>query len=198
MRILYFSIKKILIFFISVFQGVLMDNIFCADSLEIFRDIHDSANECSEEPAKSSADDLLTDKSTSSSDIEVLLNSDIQAQQRLNERTPSARKIKAEESKIRLHEFSKYSGIRVGSKSKRELFPTNEKNDEPTPSKKRVSFKLVDIYARLHGAAPAVAHNAEEDAINLMKCFLAVKEQFIERAERSATKFEAIKPMGTK
>lgn len=175
-----------------------MENIFCVDSLEIFKDIHDSAAECSVEPVNSTPDEVLAVEKTESSDLAVLLSSDIQARQRLNERTPSARKVKVEESKIRLQEISNASGVRVGSKSKRALFPADDKCVGASSSKKRVSFKLVDIYARLHGAAPAVAHNAEEDAINLMKCFLAVKEQFIERAETTAKELMAIKPLGRK
>lgn len=187
-----------------------MHNIFCVDSMEIFQnlannpseslpDIGISSKKSTEEPkCSSSSNDLLAEQTTHSSDIEALLNTDVQKRQQQNEKTPSSRKIKAEQTKIRLQEMEKLSGVRVGSKSKRALFPCNEKEDAPTTSKKRLSFKLVDIYARLHGAQPNVAHNAEEDAINLMKCCIAVNKQFIERSERSAKEFMAIKPLGIK
>lgn len=176
-----------------------MTQIHCVDSLEIFQDIANrTVNESTEEP-KISVDEKSPEESTTSNGLDVLLNSDIQMQQRLNEKTPSSRQVKAEQSKIRLHEIEKINnGVRVGSKSKRALFPSNDTPTESTSSKKRLSFKLVDIYARLHGMQPTVAHNAEEDAINLMKCFLAVKEEFIELAEKSAKEFMAIKPLGQK
>lgn len=178
---------------------------FCVDSLEIFRDIADSdmINECPEHPEilQPTVDNQFDEGNTSSGDFEVLLNSDIHKQQRLNEKTPSSRRVKAEQSQIRLQQIQKLSGARIGSKSKRVLFPSNEKGDGriiSSSAKKRLSFNLVDIYTRLHGIEPAVAHNAEEDTINLMKCFLAVKEQFIERAEKSAQEFTAITPLGMK
>lgn len=207
-----FPTRSILIysFLWSPIQGVPMHDIFCVDSLEIFRniannpserleDIACSSKESTNEPTcSSSSNDLLTDETTHSSGIEALLNTDVQKRQQQNEKTPSSRKVKADQTKMRLQEIEKLSGVRVGSKSKRALFPCNEKGDAPTASKKRVSYKLVDIYARLHGAEPAVAHNAEEDAINLMKCCIAVNKQFVERSERSAKEFMAIKPLGRK
>lgn len=132
------------------------------------------------------------------SDFETLLNCDIRKQQEINERTPSARLIKSQQSAMRLQAMSNIGGIRVGSKSKRELFPFNDKKDGSTPPKRRISFKLVDIYTRLHGVEPTVAHNAEEDAVNLMKCALAVCPQFIELTERSAVNLASIPPLGTK
>lgn len=197
-----------------------MEEILCVDSLEIFREIDDDAakeaehkivhertndlttgtadgsteisgKSCSEEP-------LVADTEIESTSIEALLNCDIRGRQRMNEKTPSLRKIKAEGSVNRLKTIEKFSGDRVGSKSKRALFPSIQKSDVPTPAKKRISFKLVDIYTRLHGVGPAVAHNAEEDAANLLKCVIADKEKFIEKAEKMAKDFMAVKPLGTK
>lgn len=200
-----------------------MEEILCVDSLEIFREIaDDAANKAEHEIAKETINELITSTANGSTEIleksfieeplaadteigstsslEALINCDIRSQQQRNERTPSSRKIKAEKSMIRLQTIEEISGVRVGSKSKRALFPSNEKNGvpSPTPAKKRVSFKLVDIYTRLHGVEPAVAHNAEEDAANLMKCVLASKDLFIERAEKLAKDFMAVKPLGKK
>lgn len=177
------------------FQDVPLDNIFCVDSLEIFRDIAngsaDAQPSCSTNNVSSTTVDV---PESECSGIDALLNCEIRRQQEINEKTPSSRKIKAEQGKILLQEIGSANGVRVGTKSKRVLFPSDEPT--PTPSKKRVSMKLTDIYERFHGVQPAVAHNAEEDALILMKCFLKVKDEFIERAEKSAQRFMEVKPIG--
>lgn len=51
------------------------------------------------------------------------------------------------------------------------------------------SYKLKDIYERFHGREPAVQHTAEDDAISLLLCAIATKNEFIAVADSMARKF---------
>lgn len=180
-----------------LFQNVdCVNSIYCVDSLEIFRTLADAVDE--PEPVSSLLATPQMEEKTTATDLEILLESDIRARQSMNEKTPSSRKIKADQGRLRIGEIEAATGVRIGTKSKRELFPSNGKSEESATPKKRITFKLVDIYTRLHGIAPAIAHNAEEDANILMKCCLVDAKRFIECAEKSAVQLATIKPLGQK
>lgn len=56
-------------------------------------------------------------------------------------------------------------------------------------SSARISYKLVDIYKRLWGDFPDVAHNAAADTMTLLKCAIATKHEFVQSADSLAKKF---------
>lgn len=59
-----------------------------------------------------------------------------------------------------------------------------------SPEINRISFKLTDIYQRLHGHFPPEnIHTAEIDTIQLLKCVIAINDSFVELADKFAVKF---------
>lgn len=126
-----------------------------------------------------------------SSAIEEFLNTDLVAVQNKNEKTPSKNKS--------LSVITRAPGEKP--KSAKCLFEsastsTANCDDTLTPSLKppnRISYKLEDIYKRLHGCVPKTAHNAEADTIHLLLCAIAMKNQFVQLADSMATKFINVK-----
>lgn len=111
--------------------------------------------------------------------------------QKINEKTPS-------------RGISKYQKRLTSStdlpKSSRRLFSNSIQTsdtviDSPTiisnnsTKNERVSYKLCDIFERLHYHSPETAHNAEADTMHLLKCAIAINEQFVQLADRKAAKF---------
>lgn len=56
-----------------------------------------------------------------------------------------------------------------------------------------ITYKLDDIYKKLYNYAPNTKHEAEADAINLMKCAITIKKQFVELADVMTKKFNSFK-----
>lgn len=152
----------------------LRSDLLCADSLTIFKRI-----ECD----------------TSSDDVET--NLDMTEIQRRNETTPSKFKY----NRPRRLDNEKPSAAR-------RLFDENVRNDEkpsthhitaasfrknakPTQPLLKKSFKLTNIYLRMHGKEPEIAHNAEDDVITLMKCAIASKDKFFQAADQMSLLFSS-------
>lgn len=177
-------------------QGVSMNELFCADSRNIFADIVknsefvltiDSTNGCTETPASQTeilAESLTKALAVNTTDFDVSLRDTLKEQETIKS-TPSTSSIQTKPTS-------------TSNETKRAMISNNGKGDGPTRSSKPVSFKLVDIYQWLYMTKPAVAHHAEDDAFILLKCAVATNSAFVERAEKSAKKFMDIKPLGTK
>lgn len=114
------------------------------------------------------------------------LNTDLKAIQNRNEKTPSKGISFAGSSRTPYEKPS----------SARQLFPSQNGSSNGSPSKSqspaKKSFKLSEIYKRLNNRIPDVAHNAEADAISLLLCAIAVKNEFVEMADMMAIKFDEI------
>lgn len=154
-------------FFFSLQNCSLYSDLLCVDSLAIFRTIDENVT-------------------STESAIEEFINTDLQAVQNRNEKTPSKGVPFAVIPRAPNEKPS----------SARRLFATqsgssSEKNGSPFPSQSpaKKSFKLVEIFKRLNERAPDVAHNAEADAIHLLLCAIAVKDEFVKMADSMATKF---------
>lgn len=156
--------------FIFLQNRSLHADLLCVDFLLIFRKIDENAT-------------------SSKSLMDAFLNTDLKAVQNRNEKTPSKGVSFAGTSRMPYEKPS----------SARQLFPSqngssNGNNGYPSysqsPAKK--SFKLSEIYKRLNNRTPDSAHNAEADAISLILCAIAVKDEFVELADRMAIKFDEI------
>lgn len=142
------------------------DNLYCVDSLKIFKEHEENL--------------------TLNAAMDEFLKTDLIDVQRANESTPSRGSSKFKSSSKLNHERSNVA---------RCLFPVNssEKIDNAKkPPKNRISFKLTDIYERLHGHQPETAHNAEADTIHLLKCAIAINDSFVQLADSLAVKFNDI------
>lgn len=156
-------------------QNVSMVDVFCVDSVNIFREINDrTANNPIEFCVPCSSTDALADADFSA--IDDLFSNLENHQQELNESTPTNRTISSSFDVARSRRGS-------SSKFKRQLFSDT---GESSTKKKRVSYKLNDIYSRFFDSEVLASHNAEDDALNLMKCAVAVKEFFFDVAESQA------------
>lgn len=128
--------------------------------------------------------------STTESALDELLNTDLEAVQRRNEKTPSKGISFAVISRTPYEKPS----------SARRLFPSQSDScststnippgDFRSPAKK--SFKLTDIYQRLNECTPVAAHNAEADTITMLLCATAVKDEFVRMADSMAVRFDEI------
>ncbi|XP_021917815.1 three-prime repair exonuclease 1 isoform X2 [Zootermopsis nevadensis] len=58
------------------------------------------------------------------------------------------------------------------------------------------SFKLDDVYRFLLKRDPVNSHYAENDALNLLECIVALGNGFMEWADENAIQFNSIKEMG--
>lgn len=119
------------------------------------------------------------------------LNSDLKTVQQINETTPARGSAKFV-SRIPNDRPSSSRCLFPNDKS-----PTTEANIETSSKKcytdspkKRHSYKLIDIYQRLYGCLPENAHNAEADTMHLLKCAIAINENFVKLADGLAIKFE--------
>ena len=63
----------------------------------------------------------------------------------------------------------------------------------PSTSVKKKSYKLVEIYTRLHGRAPPASHRAEDDCITLLLCAQKTKD-FVDMLDKHAAFFSTIQP----
>lgn len=152
---------------LSPFQKCsLPEHLFCIDSLSIFKEHNETL-----------ISNPLTDE---------WLKTDLTDIQKVNETTPS-------------RGIAKYQRISKSStdepKSSRRLFveqASTTVNDSPkiniNSTKNSVSYKLTDIFERLHKYSPEIAHNAEADTMHLLKCAIAINKQFVQLADRRAIK----------
>lgn len=154
----------------------------CVDSLEIFKKFDENAT-------------------TSSTAFDEFLNTDLVAVQKQNEKTPAKRKSFAVIERAP-GEKPKSAKCLFDSPSTSTSTPTangdgnGNGNGTLTPSFKspnRISYKLEEIYTRLHNCRPKTAHNAEADTIHLLLCAIAIKNEFVELADSMATKFSSFK-----
>lgn len=135
------------------------------DSLEIFKKIDQNLNA-----------------------IDEFLNTDLQAVQNKNEKTPSKPKSF---SVVSRDSNEKPSSARC-------LFPSSDSTPTTsaainTPasnsnSSKKPSYKLTEIYKRLYKCEALDAHNAESDAMHLLKCAVATRKDFVQIADSMAIK----------
>ncbi|KAJ8878388.1 hypothetical protein PR048_018966 [Dryococelus australis] len=56
------------------------------------------------------------------------------------------------------------------------------------------SFKLTDVYKFLSGCEPKDAHTADGDAINLLRCIVAVGDDFLEWTDNNAHRLNEVVP----
>lgn len=148
------------------------EDILCVDSLTLFRKIEEN-------------------KTATESALEELMNTDLEAVQRRNEKTPS--------KGISFAVISRTPPYEKPSSARR-LFPSQSNScststnippgDIRSPAKK--SFKLTDIYKRLNECTPDAAHNAEADTITTLLCAIAVKDEFVRAADSMAVRFNEI------
>lgn len=150
-------------------------DILCVDSIDIFKEI-DEMVEAEPEKAPSTAEAL-----------EEFLNYDASAKQSQNETTPSNRKIDSAQSQS-------WQRSSTSPRAKRCLI----KDPEAAQYCKRQKhlFKLNDIHNRYYGYVPNTSHQSESDTINLLKCAVAVKEQFCSLATIRAVKLDNFNSAG--
>lgn len=151
-------------------------DLLCVDSLEIFKKFDES--------------------NTTSSAIEEFLNTDLVAVQNRNEKTPAKSKSFAVIERAP-GEKPKSAKCLFETPSTSTSTSTANGDVTPTPSQKspdRISYKLEEIYKRLHNCQPKKAHNAEADTIHLLMCAIAIKNQFVELADSIATAFSRFTP----
>lgn len=120
--------------------------------------------------------------------------------QKANETTPTSRVILKAKAPIKALEAKLTPKTQVTPTSlekpsllfKRKLFDAAK---SPNISKKK--YTLCDVYERLHGKIPAVAHFAEADTMALLFCARTLGDEFIELAERYSRFFSDVKELGT-
>lgn len=121
--------------------------------------------------------------------MDEFLNTDLRAIQNRNEKTPSKPNSFAIVSR---EPNDKPSSARC-------LFPspsatptrstaTGSPNSN-TKSPKKPSYALGEIYKRFYDCEPENAHNAEVDALLILKCAITIKHDFIHKADSLAIKF---------
>lgn len=122
--------------------------------------------------------------------LEEFLNVDLQAIQNRNEKTPSKRKSDDVSSKI---PNEKPSCARQLFTSPNDASTSVNSSSQVSGNSSRKSYKLCEIYKRLHENVQENAHNAEADTLHLLLCAIAVKEDFVREADSMAIKFSEIK-----
>lgn len=121
--------------------------------------------------------------------LEEFLNADLQAIQNQNEKTPSKRK--SDDMKSRIPE-QKPSCARQLFTSPNDSDATANGSSQVSANSVRKSYKLSEIYKRLHDNVQENAHNAEADTLHLLLCAIAVKDDFVREADSMAIKFSEI------
>lgn len=125
--------------------------------------------------------------------IDEFFNTDLKEIQKINEKTPSKPKSTAV--------FKKFANEKPSAA--RCLFPSSDStpstsNVAPTTStatsttnknSSKISYKLTEIYKRLYKCEPTDSHNAESDAIHLLKCAVATGKEFVQLADSMAISF---------
>lgn len=152
-------------------QNCLFDeDLLCIDSLKVFQKIDEN-------------------KTTA---IDNLLSTDLKAIQCENEKTPS--KGGSKFAVINRSPYEKPAAAKC-------LFDsTTTSNDRSVELPKsvikkspaRISYQLTEIYKRLNGCNPEIAHTAEADTMHLLMCAIATKNEFVEVADSMAIKFNSI------
>lgn len=122
--------------------------------------------------------------------MEEFRNADLQAIQNKNEKTPSKKKSDA----------VNFEASHEKPNCARRLFTCPDSSADTSNSAEkprnsvRKSYKMGEIYKRLHDDVPEKAHNAEDDSLHLLLCAIAVKEEFVKEADSMAIRFSEIKP----
>lgn len=130
----------------------LPDDILCADSLLIFRNLQQSSLMTVDEKA-------LLVSGTNKEQLDFA-----NPFQLINEKTPEKRKIVKEE---------------------------NVRN--PQSCKKRLTFRLEDVYERCYGVKPNMAHEAEADVQALLLSAIATPAEFLKAVDCNAILFTSVK-----
>lgn len=128
--------------------------------------------------------------------LDELMNTDLQAVQNKNEKTPSKEKSftvipKTPTKKPNAARQLFAAGDCTPSTSSNGNTSNVTSSNGNSPA--RISYKLEEIYKRLHERKPNLAHNAEADTIHLLQCAIALKDDFVCMADEMATKFNDLK-----
>nr|CAH7728705.1 unnamed protein product [Callosobruchus chinensis] len=164
----------------------LVEDVYCIDSLTMFRDISKVTSEsfelekdasCSNSSSEIPLD--LTDGYDSllvsiSEEIEnTVLPKAVQAQ-KLNETTPQKQIIR---------DYSPMKKLKVLNAKKQLNFGA--------------SFKLSDVYTRLTNKQPETQHHAEADVQMLIECAAVLGDEFVDWANKNARKFSDVPAMSS-
>lgn len=158
-------------------ERFLPEHLFCVDSLSIFKEYNETLSS-----------DSIRDE---------FLKADLTDVQKINETTPSRGISKFQKSPKSSHDLPKSSRCLFSNSiqtsttviDKPKIYNNSTKNLQLNNSTKKLSYKLTDIFERLHHHSPVTAHNAEADTLHLLKCAIAINEQFVRLADRGARKF---------
>ena len=74
-----------------------------------------------------------------------------------------------------------------------ESSPLKSNSPSPSTSAKKKSYKLTEIYKRIHGRDPPDSHRAEDDCVSLLMCAQKTKH-FLDMIDKHATLFCNIQP----
>ena len=77
--------------------------------------------------------------------------------------------------------------------SARDSSPLKANSPSPSTSAKKKSYKLTEIYKRLHGRDPPESHRAEDDCVSLLLCAQKTKH-FLNMIDKHAILFSNIQP----
>lgn len=116
------------------------------------------------------------------------LKTDLTDVQKINETTPSRGISKFRKSSKSSPDLPKSSRCLFSNsiQTSTTVIDSPKINNNST---KKLSYKLTDIFERLHHHSPVTAHNAEADTLHLLKCAIAINEQFVRLADSGAKKF---------
>lgn len=157
------------------FQSCSFDeDIFCVDSWEIFKQNDQNSV-------------------TTNSAIDEFFNTDLKEIQKINEKTPSKPKSSAVVSKFANEKPSAARCLFPSSNSTPSTSNDTATTSTATPTKNKnspkISYKLTEIYKRLYKCEPKDSHNAESDAMHLLKCAVATGKEFVQLADSMAISF---------
>lgn len=110
--------------------------------------------------------------------------------QKNNETTPSRGISKFEKSSKSSSDLPKSARCLFSNASTNVIDSPKISNN--STKNQRVSFKLTEIFQRLHHRSPEIAHNAEADTMHLLKCAIAINETFVQLADSGAKKFSEL------
>lgn len=118
------------------------------------------------------------------------LKTDMTDAQKINEKTPSRGISKFQNSSKSSTDLPKSSRCLVKNSIQTSTTLINSPTISNNSTKnQRVSYKLSNIFERLHHHSPETAHNAEADTMHLLKCAIAINEHFVQLADSEAKKF---------
>nr|CAI5863829.1 unnamed protein product [Callosobruchus analis] len=164
----------------------LVEDVYCIDSLAMFRDIslHTKVNS---EPFESGKDvgcsnEIPLDLTDGYDSLLVRISEEIENDilpkavqaQKLNETTPEKQIIRDHSSAKKLKVWSARKQLNFGA-----------------------SFKLSDVYTRLTNKQPENHHHAEADVQMLIECAAVLGDEFVDWANKNATKFSDIPAMSS-